>query len=124
MVEFNRKKTYKKFLYSPLTLFILFILFLVMLKAIWGVYAKEQMSARSLEREMAEYSKMVAREKELAQAVEYLKTEKGVETEIRSKFRVVKEGESVAVIVDNDDKAVPVATTTPKKGFWKRIFGL
>ncbi len=36
--------------------------------------------------------------------IEYLKTEKGIETELRDKFRVVKKGEQMAVIVNSKDK--------------------
>jgi hypothetical protein len=122
MVEFNRKKTYKKYIYSPLTLLVLFIFFLVLLKALWGVYAKERLSSRYLEREQLEYNRILDRKKELAQSLEFLKTEQGMEAEIRSKFRVVKDGESVAVIV-SDEKTESTTTPTTTPSFWKRLFG-
>jgi cell division protein FtsB len=124
MFELNKKKQYRKFIYSPvILLLLLFILFLV-LKALWGVYAKEEISSDYLKSEQGELDKMVARQKELAQSVEFLKTDRGVEAEIRSKFRVIKEGESVAVILDNDATSTPkVATTTPPS-IWKRFLSL
>lgn len=127
MLEFNKKKSYRKFIYSPVTLFILCLVFLLLAKALFGVYGKERVSAGYLARQQTEYSKMKEREKELSDSVEYLKTEQGVEAEIRSKFRVVKEGESVAVIVDNDAPATTTsATTTPKTLFQKFLgfFGM
>lgn len=128
MFDFQQKKpSYKKFIHSPGALFVLFILTLIVLKALWGVYKKERLSAEYLAREQGEYNKMIARKNELTQSVEYLKTDRGVEAEIRSKFRVVKEGESVAVIVDNDasTSAPEVSTTTNKSGWQKftELFG-
>ncbi len=120
MAEFNKKKTYRKYIYSPLVLLLLFILLLLLLKALWGVYSKERLSLTYLERERSELNRILDRKKELAQSVEYLKTDRGVEAEIRSKFRVVKEGEEVAVIVGDDPVATTTATTTPKTG-WKKF---
>jgi cell division protein FtsB len=123
MVDFNRKKSYRKYIYSPFSLFLLFIIFILLLKALWGVYTKERRSAAYLEREQSELNRVLDRKKELAQAVEYLKTDRGVEAEIRSKFRVVKEGEKVAVIVgDEKVEATTTATTTPP-GFFSKYFG-
>lgn len=122
MTEFNKKKTYRKFIYSPFTLFFIFIFLLILLKAVWGVYQKEQTSALYLSKEQEQLAAIISRQKELAQSVDYLKTDKGVEAEIRSKFRVVREGESVAVIIDSDASTTPqqTATTTPRK--WWQIF--
>ncbi len=123
MVEFNRKKPIRKFIYSPSVLVVLFIILLLLLRAVWGVYTKQQISANYLGREEREYNKMISRQKELAAAVEFLKTDKGVESEIRTKFRAVKDGEAVAVIIDEDaPTSTPIqATSTPS--FWKRIVG-
>ncbi len=123
MVEFNRKKSQKRFLYSPLALVVLCLILLVVLKALWGVQTKERLSSEYLEREQGELSRAEHRKKELAQAVEYLKTDRGVESEIRSKFRVVKEGESVVVIVGDEAPASTSVSTTTPTGFWKKVVG-
>ncbi len=122
MPNFNKKKTYKKYIYSPFTLLLLFIILLALLKALWGVYQKEHMSARYLEREQKELAKMEQRQKTLTQSVEYMKTDKGIEAEIRNKFRVAKEGESVAVIIDGEASTSPTVPTTSKsRGFWSTL---
>ncbi len=125
MPEFNKKKSYRKFLYSPLTLILLLLILGVLLKALWGVYQKEKMSADYLAREQNELQKLTNRQKELAKSVEYMKTEKGIEAEIRSKFRVAKEGEMLAIIVDEDSSPVSkVATSSTPYGFWSKFFNL
>ena len=73
------------------------------------------------------YDKMVARKADLTKEVDYLSTEQGVEAELRTKYRAVKEGESVAVIVDNSPgqtAAVSEASSSvPANGgsWWTRL---
>lgn len=73
-------------------------------------------------REQAELNKILERKKELAQSIDYLKTEQGIEAEIRSKFRVVKDGESVAVIVD-DDKPTTTIVASSSPSLWQKFTG-
>ena len=114
----------RKILYSPVTLFFLALIFLFLLKSLWGAYAKASLSASNLEKEKAELERIKSREKTLAHSIEFLRTEQGIESEIRTKFRAVKEGESVAVILDSDSTHLSIAsTTTIVVGFWGRIFG-
>lgn len=124
MTEFNKKRPYRKFIYSPITLFLLFIVLIIILKAAWGVYQKERISAEYLAREQNVLEELADRQAALAQSVDYLKTDKGIEAEIRSKFRVVKEGEMVAVIVDNEDVKNSTASTTTQiapSSFWQKM---
>ncbi|HEY4478505.1 MAG TPA: hypothetical protein VI775_01550 [Candidatus Paceibacterota bacterium] len=95
----NRK--FKRILYSPAILIILFIILFVLLKALYGAYSKEIISYNNLIKQKNEVEKLIEREKNLAQNVGYLKTDTGIESEIRSKFRVAREGEYLAVIVDD-----------------------
>ena len=118
MFEFKKKQSYKKFIYSPITVIVLVIILAIFMKALWGVYEKEKISAQYLERERSELQKIEERQKDLNKTVEYLKTDKGIEAEIRSKFRLAKEGESIAIIVDNDSLDVSKSSTTPDIGFW------
>ena len=125
MSNFNKKKTYKRFIYSPVSLFLLLVVLLVFLKALWGVYQKEKISAEYLLKEQIDLDKITERQKSLAQSVEYMKTDKGIESEIRSKFHVVKEGELVAVIVDNDaSNTSDVSTTTIPASLWQKFWEL
>ena len=121
--QVNNKKTYKKIIYSPFTLFLIFVVLLILLRALWGVYKKEQTSEQYLEQEQQQLTSITSRQKELAQSVDYLKTDAGVEAEIRSKFRVVRDGESIAVLIDNDASTTPkTATTTVQKSWWRSFW--
>ncbi|MDB5259388.1 MAG: protein of unknown function with transrane region [Candidatus Taylorbacteria bacterium] len=121
MIDFRKKKTLRRFMYSPWTLAALAIVVFLMAKGALNVNAKRQTSGEALGRAQLELGKLSERQKNLGTAVAYLSTPQGVETEIRTKFRVAKEGESVAVILED-----AVATTSPnnaasKRGFWYRL---
>jgi cell division protein FtsB len=122
MIEFQKKKKIRKVLYSPITLLILAIVFVVILRSLWGVYTKEKLSYENLIREKTELEKLYSREKALASSLEYLNTDIGVENEIRSKFRAVKDGEKVVVIVDNDISSTTEISTTTEHGFFYNLF--
>jgi cell division protein FtsB len=117
MLEFDQKKKLKKFLYSPLMRLVLAVLVIFVARGAWNVYGKQSHSRESYERVVAEYEKLKERHTALVRDIEKLDTEQGKEEEIRKKFRLVKEGENIAIIVDESNKAPKEATTT-EKGFW------
>jgi cell division protein FtsB len=121
MQEFQQKKKIRRILYSPVTLVVLAILLLILVKGVWGVYVKEKLSSDNLNQEKNELAKLEDREKSLAASFEYLKTDQGIENEIRTKFRAVKEGEKLSVIVD-EKTPTSSTTTTEKHGFWYNLF--
>ncbi len=121
MHEFQQKKKIRKILYSPLVLIILALVLVVLIRGVWNVYNKERLSSENLEQEQAELAKLEERERSLASSFDYLKTDQGIESEIRTKFRAVKEGEKVSVIID-DKTPTSSATTTQKHGFWYNLF--
>jgi cell division protein FtsB len=123
MYDFQQKKKIKKTLYSPIVLLLLAIIFVMLLRGVWGVYKKSQISYENLERERNELNKLAEREKTLNSSIEYLKTEQGIEDEIRTKFRAVKDGEQVAVIINEGTTTpTPVSTSTPS--FRYKLFHL
>ena len=52
--------------------------------------------------------------------IERLSTERGVDEEIRTKFRVVKEGEGMIVLVDSPDVS-STSSQNNAKSFWSKI---
>lgn len=121
MLEFQKKKQIRKIIYSPIILLILGIILVLLVRGAWGVYKKAQISSQNLEQERNELEKLATREKNLASSIDYLKTDQGIESEIRTKFRAVKEGEKVVVIVD-DQASITPRTATTTHGFWYNMF--
>lgn len=127
MAEFNRKNK-QTFMYSPLVLFVLFAILILFIYNIINLSEKERETTQKKEIALSNIENLRNREKTLTSDIDKLKTEVGVEEAIRDKYQVVKEGEKMVVIVNNDDK-LEISQTDIKQvhGFWgwiKRTFKL
>lgn len=123
MLDFQRKKKIRRTLYSPFVLIALAIVMVILSSGVFGVYKKAKLSKQNLEREKKELEKLAIREKTLASSIDYLKTDQGVEDEIRTKFRAVKDGEKVVVIIDNQSTTtLPENKQASSTSFWYNLF--
>lgn len=112
----------KRIFYSwPVLIFLLLIVLLVG-KGVWGVYKSEKVSLFNKRFSEKEYEELKKRSDLVSEEIKVLKTDKGVEAEIRDKFRVVKEGEQLAIVINSND--VEEEIITKKENFWKRIWHL
>lgn len=113
MKDFKRKKLVKNVLFSYTTLLVLALFIVLMGKSVFERFTVErEMSIRraDAERELKELKQRAAA---LESQVEYLEDDRGMEAEIRSRFDVVKEGEQVVVILD-DEKKEDATETKPE----------
>lgn len=113
---------FKKFIYSrPAFIIGLLILFFLIYSAV-GMAEKKRETRINKELVEAELIKLEKQQTSLKANIENLNTEEGKESAIREKFRVVKEGEGLVVIVDS-----PTQPEKPEGNkftdFFKRIFG-
>lgn len=106
-------------LYSKPVLILLFLAIIVLTKAAWGVYLKEQESRKNVAMVKTELEALEKRRAILVAETEKLNTEEGVEEAIRRKFQVSKDGESVLVVVD---KPLPAAINEDKRGFFGKVW--
>ena len=120
MLEFQQKRKIRKILYSPVSLILLAVIAVFLVRGVWNVYQKESASQDYLNQAHDELSKVSATEDQLSDSVAALQTTQGIETDIRHKFRVVKPGEQIAIIVDSS-ASTSEATTSVKAGFWQGV---
>jgi len=99
MLEFRQKKRPLKFYYSNALIFFLFVIFVLVLKGVWNIYVKERLAIADKIDRVEDIASLKSRKLFLENELNRLKTENGVEREIREKFNVKKEGENVAVII-------------------------
>ena len=116
MAEFNRKNN-NNFWHSPLILLVLFAVLVLFTYNMIGLVGKERETARKKDLILSNIETLRNREKTLNSDIEKLKTEEGVEETIRDKYQVVKEGEKMVVIVDNEKKETSVVVETKEHGF-------
>jgi lysophospholipid acyltransferase (LPLAT)-like uncharacterized protein len=96
----------------------------LLIPGVYGIYTKVResgMDRKSAEHELAD---LQIREKMILEKVERGNSDRGQEEQIREKFNVAKDGESVIVLVD---KPVPASTTINEanvfKSMWNKIKG-
>ena len=70
---------------------------------------------------MGELSSLEQRDKELSSRIDRLKTDRGLEEEIRKKFNVAKDGEGVVIIVPKSSTSSDENDDDGKFGFWNRL---
>lgn len=114
---------------SPLTIIVACIILIVLIKATYSIHQKAVVSDAKLAQARVELVKLQARNNDLDSQVSELSTDQGIETELRTKYRAVRDGESVAVITGDAGQAAATveASTTVSVGWWHGLwswFGL
>ena len=100
MDDFKRRTKIRKILYSPITASIL------LAAMFFGGHATIKMVQKYIETKqdykiaVSEFEKLRNREKNIEERINALRTERGIEGEIRNKFGFIKKGEEVVVIVE------------------------
>ena len=114
---------------SPFTIVALVVALAFMSRAAFGIYEKDKSSSTRLDQAQADLIKAQAEQAVLSVRIQYLSTDSGVEAALRQKYRAVKDGESVAVVMGATGStgfAPSAATTSPKGWIWTflQFFGL
>ncbi len=90
-----------------------------MARSTWRVYKTHTETKKNFAKVSSELEEMRIREQQLADEIDRLNTEKGTEAEIRKKFNVAKEGESVLYVVGSPDEVQPEIEGV---GFWRNLW--
>ena len=126
MAEFQKKQNKNKLIYSPLMLFGLLVIVLIFMYNMIELVEKSRETAKKRDLMIKNIESLQARENAIKNEIANLETEKGAEEAVREKYRVVKEGEKMVVIVDQEANAESaVSTVAHKKGlleFVKNLF--
>ena len=110
--------------YSKTLLFIMVVVLLLLVKGVFSVYSKERESQSEIDRIQSQKAELQKRYENITEQSEALKSTTGVESEIRNKFDVVKEGEKVIVIVDKQIPVIQEDNRSVLKKFWDSVRGV
>ncbi|MEQ1500285.1 MAG: hypothetical protein ABL917_02875 [Parcubacteria group bacterium] len=122
MLDIQQKRKVRGFMYHRATSAVLFVIVLFALHSTWSVYKKKIDSEELKAISVSQVDLLKKRETDLISKIDKLATVYGVEEEIRSKFSVAKEGESMVVIVPDDKQKA--SSTSQKEGIWYIIKNL
>ncbi len=128
MFDFHEKRKIRKILYSKIFIGGVFIVAGFILLSAYERFTIEREMALKLRDRIDELEALEVRATSLGGRVEHLRNERGIEEELRNRFDVVKEGEQVVVIID-DETPKPISASssngtsaeTKEKSFFEKI---
>jgi cell division protein FtsB len=119
MKEYQQKYIVRTVLYSKVTIVVLFLLVILLLRSIMELNTK-RMDVNALkkesEQERVEIEKKVF---ESRKKNEFIKTDRGFEEYVRVTYPVVKDGEGVIVVYD--DEKNPVSDVRETMTIWEHL---
>lgn len=125
MSSLKKQRLVSRLARSPMSYVTLFLLSALFIWSATGVYSKSRLAKERLESARGRLLAMEEQRSKLAADLEYANTPFGEEKALREKFNVVKEGENVIMIVEEE----PVAETKTTENMgrfeaWlRKIFG-
>ena len=119
MREYQQKHMVRTLLYSRVTLVILFLLIVLLLRSIMELNDK-RLDVNKLRNDSVKEREELQKKVDKAQEqTDLIGTQRGFEAYIRTTYPVVKKGEGVIVIYD--DNKVPVSTVREKMTVWEHF---
>ena len=120
MIDFQQKRRIKNIIYSKAFFVFLLILTVFLGRSTYDIYEKSKLSYDNYIRVKRNYDDLVSRKAMLESEITRLKTDGGIEEEIRSKFSVGRPGETVVTIIDIDSSST--SESVPDNGFWSKLW--
>jgi cell division protein FtsB len=120
MFSLRKKRNFWYYAKTGPALLALSVAFVFVGRAAFRIYEKERVSGDDLTKTESQYKEYSLRAATLESEIARLKSNRGVEEEIRNKFRLAKDGEKMVVIVEPKE----ISTSTPevkKDGLWERF---
>lgn len=124
MKEFQERSKIKRKKRSKILLLFMLLVFIFLVKGTFSAYTKERNSRIEVDRALKEKEVLDKRYQVMSEQSDALKSDIGIESEIRNKFDVVKEGEGVIVIVDKDMPIIEEDKRGVLKRFWDSVRGV
>jgi cell division protein FtsX len=121
MREFQERHKFRKRLYSRTSIVALVVIALFILHGVYKVHVKEKAARARVEQSLKTKAELEKRYEDVAKKTEFLKSQQGIEYEIRSKFDVRKADESVVVILEPQKKEVVPEKKSGIKAWLKAI---
>lgn len=126
MREFQQRHMVRTLLYSRVTILVLFLLIVLLLRSIMELNDKRIEVAKLRDDSLKEREELERKVDKARQETDAIATERGFEAYVRTTYPVVKKGEGVIVVYDDDKVSVtPVRENVnvwERLGIWWRSF--
>lgn len=114
IIHHNHKKSLGG---SVFTIIILIVFSCILLLSCIKLFKKYRYAVEIKNQYSRDYEKLVHKQSELQESINRLSSSAGIEYEVRERYRVVKPGEELILVIDNKQPAEPSETT----GFWSNL---
>ncbi len=101
---------------------LLVLVFLGMGRGVWSLIQKNRLARENFQEAAHKLEDLERERASLVTTVDILKTNRGIEAEIRKNYSVVKEGEHVIAIVDGTDSGSSTDNGANKKKHWWQVW--
>lgn len=122
MREFQNRQKARKRMYSLPVVAALVVLLLLVINGTWGAFQKTRISKAALVESQENYELLKKKERRIQEDIDHMKTESGIEEEIRVQFNAAREGEQTIVIVDEKKEVIEEPEDTSLWGRMKNWF--
>ena len=119
MKEYQHKHMVRTILYSRATIVILFLLIVLLLRSIMELNNKRAEVSILRNESLLGRQKLEEKVVKAKEQTDTISTQRGFEAYVRTTYPVVKEGEGVIVIYD--DEKSPVSTVRAKMTIWEML---
>lgn len=103
MANFQQRRDPLRLMWRRLAAVLLLLVVAIAVRGAWGVYEKSKESRILMVESQAKYDELSQREQELRADIAALRSEQGIEGELRERYDLAKEGEGVVVILDQPE---------------------
>ncbi len=118
-------------MHNPFITILAFVLLFLLARAAWNVHHSANSVSTKLSQAQAEEDKLESEKSDLSGKIAELSSPSGIESELRMKYRAVKDGELVAVIVSNTNNSQSTGSVPDDSGIstsgsgslWSRFLG-
>lgn len=123
MFDFHERRKLRNIVYSKPILFILGVAVIFFSYSVWGAFQKERETITKKNQREDVLNELQERKDILIEEIDSLKTDRGIEAEIREKFEVANEGENIIIIVDPPESDV-ADFIFEEKSIWEKFLNI
>jgi len=124
MLPFQERKKFRKILYSKASILVLLVVLVLVSRGAWQVHEKAIIARAERDESARVLSGLEERNRALEASLVRLKSNQGIEDEVRQKYAVARPGEEIVIVVDESDKKGKNRDEAPQKSFWQRFISL
>lgn len=121
MANLGKENTFKSFMYSRVSIFILAVVSVFLVLSVFSIFEKREEARKQSLLSKERLIDLEKRKETLSKDIEHINNEEGMEDLLRDRYNVVKQGEEVVVIVDEDESGINSESSNSRSSFWQKI---